>query len=88
MRNISATDDNPPSTPADVERSVHLDCSVPGLAIVGNNNLVCIDDEKEANTSSYPSGAYINLGADKKNDIGESREDLGSVNYHGKNRRV
>ena len=42
----------------------------------------------QADTSSYPSPAYINLGADKKNDVGESCEDLDSANYHGKNRRV
>ena len=49
MRNISTTDDYPPSPPADVERPVHLDGSVSGPAIVGNNNPVCIDDESEVN---------------------------------------
>ena len=49
MRNISARDDYPPRSLADVETPVHLDCSVPSPAIVGNNNLGCIDDENEVN---------------------------------------
>ena len=49
MCNMSTRDDYPPSTPADVERPVHLDGSLPGPAIVGNNNPVCIDDESEVN---------------------------------------
>ena len=49
MHNMSTRDDYPPTTAADVERPVHLDDSVPGPAIVGNNNPVCIDNESEVN---------------------------------------
>ena len=47
MQNISSWDDYPSSTAANVETPVHVDCSGPGPAIVGNNNPVYSGDENE-----------------------------------------